>query len=287
MGRAEINAFLSHLATVGGVAAPTQNQALHALLFLYQDVLSAEPGWLDDFVRAKRPARLPVVLSREEVKKVLAALDPPHALVRRILYGTGLRLMEALRLRVKDVDFVRGQIMVHEGKGAKDRITMLPESTCVDLELHLKEVRRVWELDRKAALPGVWLPWALERKYPRASLSWAWQWVFPSSESNVDPRSSVRRRHHLVDASVQRAVQRAVVQSGIARRATPHTFRHSFATHLLECGNGYSHGSRTSRAPGCFDHPDIYPCDDKAGDRGAQSVGCLSGPGRNAETLKR
>jgi integron integrase len=236
LGKQEINRFLSHLALERQVSASTQNQALHALLFLYQDVLDTDPGWLDDFVRAKRPARLPEVLSREEVGQVLQELRGVAGLVVRLLYGSGLRLMEGLRLRVKDLDFHRGQIVVHDGKGAKDRITVLPQALVRDLQTHLENVRGLWRQDQNDAISGVWLPDALGQKFPRAGREWIWQWVFPSSELSLDPRSGIRRRHHLSDASIQGAVRSAAQRAKVQRRITPHTFRHCFATHLLESG---------------------------------------------------
>lgn len=236
LGKEEINRFLSHLALERQVSASTQNQALHALLFLYQDVLGTDPGWLDDFTRAKRPARLPEVLSREEVGEVLQEVTGVLGLVVRLLYGSGLRLTEGLRLRVKDLDFHRGQIVVHDGKGAKDRVTVLPQALVRDLQAHLESVRGLWHQDQRDAISGVWLPDALGRKFPRAGQEWIWQWVFPSSELSRDPRSGVRRRHHLSDASIQGAVRSAAQRAKIQRRITPHTFRHCFATHLLESG---------------------------------------------------
>ena len=236
MGNREVSEFLSHLATHRNVAASTQNQALSALVFLYQEVIGKEIGWLDDLERAKRPARLPVVLTQAEVRAVLAHLDGRHELMAKLLYGTGMRLMECARLRVKDVDFERGEIVVRDGKGGKDRITMLPRNVVEPLKNHLVKVRAIHEKDLAEGFGEVYLPFALERKYQNAAREWGWQYVFPASKRSIDPRSGKERRHHIDEKSLQRAVKSAVRASRIAKPATFHTFRHSFATHLLESG---------------------------------------------------
>jgi len=236
MGNREVSEFLSHLATHRNVAASTQNQALSALVFLYQEVIGKEIGWLDDLERAKRPARLPVVLTQAEVRAVLAHLDGRHELMAKLLYGTGMRLMECARLRVKDVDFERGEIVVRDGKGGKDRITMLPRNVVEPLKNHLVKVRAIHEKDLAEGFGEVYLPFALERKYQNAAREWGWQYVFPASKRSIDPRSGKERRHHIDEKSLQRAVKSAVRASRIAKPATCHTFRHSFATHLLESG---------------------------------------------------
>lgn len=236
MGVREVEAFLTHLAVQGQVSASTQNQALAALLFLYKEVLEIELPWLENVTRAKRPARVPVVLSRQEVDRLFLHLDGTHLLMARLLYGTGMRLMECLRLRVKDVDFDRGEIVVRAGKGAKDRVTILPDKLRAELSRQIAAARTFWERDRMADAPGVELPDAIARKYPKAPTQWGWFWVFPARAPSRDPRSGVVRRHHTHEQALQRAIKCAVHDAGIPKPASTHTLRHSFATHLLETG---------------------------------------------------
>jgi integron integrase len=234
---AHITEFLSHLATNKNVAASTQNQALSALLFLYREVLALPLPRLDKLQRAKKPSRLPVVFTRVEVRSILLQLDATKWLIASLLYGSGLRLMECLRLRVKDIDFDYRQIIVRDGKGAKDRLTLLPASLLEPLHRHLERVKRLHEVDLKDGYGKVYLPFALERKYPNASREWAWQYIFPSSKRSVDPRSGIVRRHHFAENSMQKAMSAAIRRAGISKPGSCHTLRHSFATHLLEAGS--------------------------------------------------
>jgi len=236
LGAQDVEAFLTHLAVAGKVSASTQNQAKSALLFLYREVLEIKLPWLDNVTQAKAPKKLPVVLTVSEVQAVLSRLSGSHLLIASLLYGGGMRLMEAMRLRVKDVEFSRHEIIVREGKGFKDRVTMLPESIAAILRAHLVKVKALHEEDLAAGVGEVYLPFALDKKYPNAGREWGWQYIFPSKNLSVDPRSDKTRRHHLDEKGVQRAMKQAVRDAGLVKPATPHTLRHSFATHLLQAG---------------------------------------------------
>lgn len=237
MGAPEISRYLTHLAVQGGVSASTQNQALNALNFLYREVLGRDMGTLQDVTPAKRPRRLPVVLTRQEVAALLRHLRGDNWLMAALMYGAGLRLLECLRLRVKDVDFAKGAILVREGKGNKDRITILPDRLIDHLQRHLAKVRSLHQRDLDDGFGRVYLPNALARKYPNADREWGWQYIFPANQRSVDPRSGIERRHHYHESTIQKAMKDAVRRAALTKPASCHSLRHSFATHLLE--NGY------------------------------------------------
>ena len=237
MGEAEVTAFLNHLAADRHVAAATQNQALSAILFLYKAVLGRELLWLDGVQRPTRPPRVPVVLTRAEVERLLVSLSGTKWLIASLLYGAGLRVMEGLRLRVKDVELSYRQVLVRDGKGEKDRVTVLPEKLVEPLRAHLERVRLLHARDLREGFGEVSLPYALARKYPRAGKEWHWQYVFPSGHRSADPEDGTMRRHHLYDSVPQRAIKEAARTAGIAKPVSCHTLRHSFATHLLESGS--------------------------------------------------
>jgi integron integrase len=236
MGAVEVEAFLSHLAVEGNVSAPTQNQALFAILFLYREVLAVDLPWLEKFTPAKKSSHIPIVLTREEVKIIIDQLKDTNWLIANLLYGAGLRVQEALRLRVKDLDFGFRQIVVRDGKGGKDRFTVLPAKLIEPLQKQLEFVRKLHEQDLRHGLGRVAMPFALARKYPNAEKEWAWQYVFPSKSLSVNPRTNQNSRHHVSPSSLQKPFKEAVRNSRIPKNASPHTLRHSFATHLLQDG---------------------------------------------------
>lgn len=236
MREKEISQYLSYLATDRKVASSTQNQALNAIVFLYKHVLRIDLGDFGPMERARRPERLPTVMTKTEIGRVLSGMSGVYGLMAKLIYGGGLRLMECVRLRVKDIDFERNQVIVRYGKGMKDRMTMLPEQLKPFLLEHLGRVKTLHEQDLHKGLGRVYLPFALERKYPSAGREWGWQYVFPSERISQDPRSGTMRRHHINESGLQRAVQKAARSAGLTKPISPHTFRHSFATHLLEAG---------------------------------------------------
>jgi integron integrase len=236
IGVPEIRHFLSYLATEQHVSASTQNQALCAILFLYRDVLKLNLPLIDGIERARTKRKLPVVLTKDEVKKILHHLTGTQKLLASLLYGSGMRVSECLRLRVKDVDLNLGQIVVRDGKGEKDRITLLPKSIIPQLKLHLLTTKAIHQQDLAEGYGEVYLPYALERKYPNATRQWPWQYIFAAAQRSIDPRSGKTRRHHISQESIQRAIKIAVTKAQIEKHAGCHTFRHSFATHLLEAG---------------------------------------------------
>lgn len=236
MGENEVRQFLTHLAVDKNVSASTQNQALSAILFLYKRVLNIDLDWIDDVVRAKRPKRLPVVLTKEETGRVLNAMQGTNGLVARLLYGTGMRLMEAVRLRVKDVDFSQCQITVRQGKGGKDRLTMLPQSLVEDMKRQLMRARDIHDNDLSEGYGRVYLPFALDRKYPNAGREFGWQYCFPSVRRSLDPRTGNIARHHLDGKNIGRSIKQAARSVGVYKHISSHTLRHSFATHLIEDG---------------------------------------------------
>jgi len=237
MGENEIRKFISYLAVERNITASTQTVALSALLFLYRDVLKQELPYISNIERARKPKRLPVVLTRDETKRILAALDGTNRLIAGLLYGSGLRLMECLRLRIKDVDFTYKQITVRDGKGEKDRVTMLPAKLKQPLMRHIQRVKLLHDDDLAAGYGEVFLPYALARKYPNAPKQWGWQYMFPAAHRSIDPRSEKQQKHHLSESTVQKAVEDAIRKSRVSKNASCHTFRHSFATHLLESGH--------------------------------------------------